>query len=450
MEALIIPALILGIFLLYKFTKSFEYTLITILLTSAINCWLIEIPTIKIGLNLYPNDPLFIIIFFSALLRLIMYQQYRNTSMLWNLYGLQIFILFFMGLSASGTLAGVEFRGYFYLWAGTLYFMTFHYSTEMLDRFLKIWITMCLIFLAITYFRFVAEALHLPIMDTWHKDDPTGVKFRVIKGNHASILSIGVVILFLQYVVPERKKPSKILTVLFVVAVIVLQHRSVWMQTITAILSALILPKIKASRMIGNLVIIGIVGFILLLPLLWSSYGDVILGSVTDLAQKGTHLESGTFGDRVRGWTMVLEAWNKLSLTNKLLGLPMAEIAGSVNVKIHSFYVQMLDRLGVLGLIILLSFYLLLLAKLYFSIKHHPQHTFYFALFFMLIIGVLVFYIPYAIQPEQCVILGIAYSIITQGPAKSKSTETAVKQNQQYYLNTPKIKFAKPANINSH
>jgi hypothetical protein len=222
------------------------------------------------------------------------------------------------------------------------------------------------------------------------------------------------------------------------------------MQTITAILSALILPKIKASRMIGNLVIIGIVGFILLLPLLWSSYGDVILGSVTDLAQKGTHLESGTFGDRVRGWTMVLEAWNKLSLTNKLLGLPMAEIAGSVNVKIHSFYVQMLDRLGVLGLIILLSFYLLLLAKLYFSIKHHPQHTFYFALFFMLIIGVLVFYIPYAIQPEQCVILGIAYSIITQGPAKSKSTETAVKQNQQYYLNTPKIKFAKPANINSH
>ena len=147
---------------------------------------------------------------------------------------------------------------------------------------------------------------------------------------------------------------------------------------------------------------------------------------------------------------MVLEAWNKLSLTNKLLGLPMAEIAGSVNVKIHSFYVQMLDRLGVLGLIILLSFYLLLLAKLYFSIKHHPQHTFYFALFFMLIIGVLVFYIPYSIQPEQCVILGIAYSIITQGPAKSKSTETAVKQNKQYYLNTPKIKFAKPANINSH
>ena len=190
--------------------------------------------------------------------------------------------------------------------------------------------------------------------------------------------------------------------------------------------------------MIGNMIIIGIVGGIFLLPLLWSGHGDAILGSVTDLAEKGTNLKTGTFGDRVRGWTMVLEAWDKLSLMNKLFGLPMGELAGHVRVAIHSFYVQMLDRLGVIGFITLVSFYIVLVLKLYVNIRRHPQYTFYYALFFMLVVGLLVFYIPYSIQPEQSAVLGVAYSLISQGILKATSAQGKSEKNQQYYLNTPK------------
>jgi O-antigen ligase len=340
------------------------------------------------------------------------------------------------GWKLNGSAAGVDFRFYFYYWAGALYFMSFSYSKELLDKILKVWFWMCLVLLAIVYFRFVAEFLHMPMAQEWIKDDPTGIRFRVIKSERAYLLSVTIIMLFVRFLLPEVKKPSKIITSLFVLAVIVLQHRSVWAATIFAIAGAGLFPGIKTSRMFANLLIIAVVGAIVLTPLMYFGYGDSFLSSVNHTAELSNKLNSGTFGARLKGWEGYLDIWQRLSTLYQFFGEPMAGSPGGLKEGLHNFYLQVLSRVGIFGLGIIILTYLLAMLKLFINSISFPADRMYYALFFMLLIGQLAFYIPYSNQPEHGIILGIAMSLASKRLTKVFEKSSPNTADTTYFLNT--------------
>ena len=412
MEFLALPALVLSIYLIYKLVDRPDYAVTAIMLTTLINMWFIEEPFVNIGLHVYLYDPLFMLIFLSALFKIIFRQQLVYINYFWLILGIIIFYNLFIGLKVNGTSAGVKFRHDFYYWSGALYFMSFQYSKEILEKALKNWYRLCLVLLAIIYFRFVAEFLHLPIAQTWIlSDDNMGLKFRVTHSSFAYLLSVTAVMLFARYIVPNDVKPNKIVFILFILAILALQHRSVWMATMTGIAAAGLIPGIKTSRIFGNLLIVGMIGAVVLLPFMFSGVTDVFLGSINEAADRATHLEKGTFGDRMKGWSFFLSNWGEMPFSHQLTGEPFGDSAIGLKMSLHNFYLQTIKDTGVIGFLCILSFYALTLTKLYFNTARYTNDRLYYALFVMLLIGQLTFYIPYSNQAQHGILLGIAASL---------------------------------------
>ena len=134
-----------------------------ILFVSVLNAVMIEPPAITLGINIYLHDVVYAGLLLSALIRIFFNKEIFFLSPIWMGYGLILSYSLLVGLNNYGTAAGVDFRNFFYYWSGTLYFMSFPYTKEILDKMLQYWIAICSVLLIIFYFRFVAESLNLPI-----------------------------------------------------------------------------------------------------------------------------------------------------------------------------------------------------------------------------------------------------------------------------------------------
>lgn len=436
MEFLALPIFILCAYAIYSFSTKPIGAVICILLASVIDAWFVVLPTVKIGLNIYIHDGLFILMFISSMIRILFLGQFRYISPLWAVYGILLFYELFVGLKLSGTAAGVDFRSLFYYWTGTLYFMSFSYTNEFLDKVRKYWLLICSILLFIVYFRFVAELLHLPMAVTWISADSGDIRFRVISSGQAYLLCISIIMLFIHYLMPGEIKPSKIAVALFIIAIIALQHRSVWAATLFGILSATLLPSIKSSKLFTNIFIIGILGFILLSPILYFGFADKILSMIGKSAERATNLTEGTFGARVKGWEHIMSYWLQSPFLNQLFGEPFGDNYAGMKSFPHNFTFQNLMRVGALGTFIFYCIYLLILGKLYLNIRNNAEDKFYSALFFMLIISQMTYYIPYGTGPEHGIILGIAASLTKRKFVTDNNLNTQTTQNNSYFLNT--------------
>lgn len=412
MELLIIPALLFFIYAVIGFVSKPHFAVTCILLVSVVNAWLIKPPSIILGLNIYLYDAVFIALLLSLLVRFVFKNEWRNSSPLLMCYGFIIFLGLFTGVKQFGMAAGVDFRNFFYYWTGGLYFSTFAYSKEMLDRVAKYWLLVCTVLLLVVYFRFVADFLRLPISATWIAADSTGVRFRVISSGAAYLLSISLIILFHRYVLSSvAGKPSRLTIIALGLAIIVLQHRSVWVATITSVLALFFLPGIKRHQIFGKLAGVGVIGMILLLPLIFLGYADSFISTVSDSAERATNLHTGTFGGRMKAWDQIMGYWFNQGFFAQLLGDPFGSgYAGLANSP-HNFFYQSLLRAGILGNLLISFFYIGTLFKLYINVYGDNKNLFYPALFFIIIAGQMIYYIPYSIQPEHGILIGIAASL---------------------------------------
>lgn len=412
MELLALPALIGLALAIVIFARKPHWAVVSILVLSIIDTWMIEPPSIKVGINFYLHDIAFIPLLLATIYRLVFKQEWPYASPLWIAVGAIIFVNILLGLKQFGTAAGVDGRNMFYYWAGTLYFMSFAYDRVMLDLIAKYWLRVCLALMAIVYFRFVAEFLHLSIAQNWINADPTGVRFRVINSSQAYLLSICVLMLFHRYILPtETAKSSRVLLVLFAVAVIGLQHRSVWAATLFGILSLFMLPGVAKHKLVFKFAVLGAVGMLMLLPLLSMGYLDNFIESILGQAEKATNLQTGTFGARRKAWEQIMHYWSGQDFSEQLFGDPFGGSYAGLPNSPHNFFFQSLLRVGLVGNFLIYFTYLAILAKLYISLVKFKQHRHYPILLVMLIAGQLAYYIPYAPHAEHGVILGIAFSM---------------------------------------
>ncbi|WP_306190781.1 hypothetical protein [Streptomyces sp. MK5] len=158
----------------------------------------------------------------------------------------------------------------------------------------------------------------------------------------------------------------RLLAVGLLLAVLLLQHRTVWIATAIAIAAYLLLGRAVGTErfaVFGATVcagVIGLVGFSMF------SLGPVkqdILSSYSTM--QGTH---STFAWRVAGWNGLLG--QKDTFVDLLVGRPFGTgyarlIDGNlVTVSPHNFYIQTFLRLGIAGLVLLVGLYLWILLNL--------------------------------------------------------------------------------------
>lgn len=122
-----------------------------LLAASLIDAWMIEPPYVELGVQIYLHDLIFILLALVGVQRLLMRAGLGAMPLGWYMFGLLLFSSLFLGLQKYGTTAGVDFRNFFYFFAGTVYFLSFSYDESELRALTKTWLVVCSILLGIVF-----------------------------------------------------------------------------------------------------------------------------------------------------------------------------------------------------------------------------------------------------------------------------------------------------------
>jgi O-antigen ligase len=191
-------------------------------------------------------------------------------------------------------------------------------------------------------------------------------------------------------------------------AVILLQHRTVWVAAaLVACLAAMRHPRFAGGIATGLVLVVGLSMTIFAL-----AFEEVDAGGVGgDLSVAA--VERGTWQWRVDGWRALLDEQGHTAIEEHLFGQPFGsgferEVDGSQETSSpHNYYLEVYLRLGLVGVGLLFGLYLWVLGRLW----RAPRGDGLLSpdVLLLLIATQLVYYIPYAVA-EQAVLFGLAAS----------------------------------------
>jgi len=190
--------------------------------------------------------------------------------------------------------------------------------------------------------------------------------FRVVPARAAMFL-LSVALVLLPRALESRSKCLGLLVGVFVLQVLLLQHRSVWLAALPGItlLAALYWRTIR--RLAPYLPLVAIPAVLATAVLLLEGALDGVLGALSHSVQN-----EGTFLWRLEGWVALMTGWQSASVVEKLIGGPFGTgfswYLGSVDMEVtsspHNSYLVLLLRVGVLGLAAFLMAYATCIRKL--------------------------------------------------------------------------------------
>ena len=339
----------------------------------------------------------------------------RNDSLfvILMVFTLCLSLSYILGVKQFGVQGATnEFRSYLYLIAVVVYVSTLRMDQALWDSIVRIWfwVATCLLLIAIIGFS---------DGNLSRSDRPLGSYETLF------ILCAGILAVLVH---AEGRLPLKYLPLLllFFPMVVILQHRSVWVVALFAmILVFWLLPKVR------SLVKWGLVGM-----LVFGSIGGVVFGSglwdaLQDSSQEAlntrTDKNTSTFVWRFMGWKELLTGHQMDSLKEKALGNTFGSgwertmVTGNgviipVNVSPHSFYVQSLLRCGAVGLIAFLQLNFRLVQQSFKWSRVYPQEGGSMRCIAILIIATMCFYLVYGAHYTHGILFGsgIAWCRIRQ------------------------------------
>jgi hypothetical protein len=223
-----------------------------------------------------------------------------------------------------------------------------------------------------------------------------GVLTGVRPVNAAETLIIGQAAMMLLCVRGSAR--GRALAWLLLVVVILAQHRTVWLATGIMITGWLLSRHRQTGSRAAALAVLGSLGMLSVLAVSWGAAGGV----TSSLAASGE--DDRTLVWRMEGWHALLPQLKEVP--DWLLGLPFGSgYDRMVNetfviVSPHNYYLEVLLRLGLLGVAALLLLY----ATAWRAAGADSEHRLMLRL---LICSQLVYMITYSLTPEQAVILGL-------------------------------------------
>jgi O-antigen ligase len=400
-------------FLVWHTYATVTVGLVLVLATFFLEVLFVEFPGLQLGIYLYPGDIVFSFLAIPAFLRLVFASEFPGRSLPWLLFGALLGASFAVGLGAFGRTAGTEFRPFFYLWVCTLYFMSFPFDEARAERIFRVFLGFATLILILAVLRWLAEAAGLPIADTWRGKE-SAAAFRVVPSGATLVLVNALLVVGLMLIRDPQRVWLWAAALAFGGAVILLQHRSVWIAGTIGVLTLVLVfrkrIRIELLRQFG----VGLV-LVLFMGVGLVGYGklDQVISSLSSSAVSVTDTR-GTAGGRIYGWQQLLmQVRPSEYITGKPFGSGYERydypgVRWKATYDPHNFYLQTMLRTGLPGLALFLLAYVLFMPRLWRSSAEAEASRWPPRLLFALIAAQLAFMVPYQLPYEQGIWIGLA------------------------------------------
>lgn len=395
---------------------------VAILLLFLLETYFVHLFGFNLAITVYPQDLLFVPMALVALVRLTRQGAMKRLPWpLWVLTGMMS-LSFGVGLVQHGSTAGVEFRSDFYFMVGVFYFSSFAWSPQQISRLFGWLFPVVLCIMAIVWFRWASDAFNLDWVDpVWHYGTFAEGPLRVINAQQTLLLGQALILLVFAMATGNALAGWRFLVPLLGLTVLVLQHRSVWVAAFLPALMALVIVRQSQGKLAARLTVIAAVSFLVLVPLLATGKFSGVTSSVTEAAVKATSTTGGTFVGRVQGWDTLLKQWTAAGPRAWVIGNPYgrgfarAERPGGKEVAYapHNYYVQLLLRVGLIGLLAFVALHVYLLkGAVRLAGEPHAELTGYAMI--GLLFSFLLFDIPYSPYYSHGLFTGLMLALILQ------------------------------------
>lgn len=371
--------------------------------------------SIHAGIWLYPEDMLFAILAVACLIRFALFASIHTVPGAWWLVGAVQLLLLVWGLRSAGARAGVDYRVHFYLWVAVCYFCSAEWTEAMVRRVFNGWIACAALLCGVAAWRWLGSAVDPAYAEAIMGLDTTGVRFRVVSASSALVIAVGFLVLLHRRRQGGVPLVERLLLPVFLLTVIILQHRSVWVSLLVGVLCLAWTGRRKGLRSA-----LGVGLLVLPLAVVFAIPGtdNTVVASIKTAAGTAVSTKEGTMVARVETWQELLVNWTGAkNAVTYLVGMPyggnynpMETEDGEemVDMVPHNHFVQILYR-G--GLVALCASVLLLYRVWAAALRHARRADIPSAPCFVAIIGAfLAYFIPYWGTYACGILIGIAIS----------------------------------------
>lgn len=373
-----------------------------------------------LGINVYMADLGYGLLALVAGLRWLLAREVPRRHGAWLLLVALFALGLALGLVANGTRAGVQARDLFYSLVAASYFMSFEIDGRRMRQLVQAAVVLAVVLLLVTAYRWLVFALDirelLPPAGGWN---PDGGDWRVIPSHEALLLAQVLVMgLFFAHLGGGAAVARWIAPLVFA-AVVVLQHRSVWIAGLIGVVAALALvPRMRSSAPAQWAALVLVVT-LTLLPLALSDRlsglgGELRRSAVTAVTGQGTvHSRLQDWRQTVREWAQsgprVWAIGHGFGRDNTRTTFTESGERRTIRFGAHNHYVAMLTDTGLLGLT---AFGLLAAGTLLGLYRRARAGDAPASLLFVWLLMQLAYYVPYGTDPWQHALLGLAVAYL--------------------------------------
>ena len=375
--------------------------------------------SINYGMSIYPEDMLFAILALACLIRLSLFASVRAVPLTWWVIGAVQLLLFVWGNRTFGSSAGVDYRIHFYLWVSVCYFCSAQWTEPMVKRVLNGWIACASMLCMLATFRWTYSAIDPVYAEEIMRFDTTGIRFRVLSSTSSLVIAVGFLILLFRMLSARLPLLQRVLLPVFLLVVVVLQHRSVWVSLFVGAICVLWTRQkqqgsLRAGLAIGLLMLPVAVMFAI------PDEGDGVVSSIKGAAGSAISTKEGTMVARVGNWQALLANWSSSKdVVTYLVGRPYGSGFNPqesedgqtvIDMVPHNHFVHILYRGGLIALSCTLAlFYQLWTA----AVKEARSGRKYWAPFLVGVFGAcFAYFIPYFATYASGILIGIAISYL--------------------------------------
>lgn len=358
------------------------------------------------SLNLFAADALFFILLAAAVVRLVSgHVRFDRSKIYLAILGVLFAFSLVRGFMTEGVeAAGVEARPIFYFLVGVMYFGGFDLKKEKFATIMDFLVGTAIVLCAVVAVIWAKSGFG---SSSGAFVDGVFVDGRPLPASAALLICQAMLIVFFFPRLSRRFGRWPILSAFFFLVVVLLQHRTVW-AVVLATVSVGILSRASARRRLPAL----LVAFGLVAPtvgiLLFRGDLETVHQNLEESTLSAFQPES-TFTWRVEGWTSLLQDQTNLAPINLAVGRAFGagydrRVGGvSVNRSPHNFYINILLRSGVSGLLLLILIYLRLFSR---DREIPSPDRDVLSLARLLAVSQLVYFVTYAPFYDQGLVLG--------------------------------------------
>ena len=395
---------------------------------------LVRVPPLPIGINVYPHDLVFVLLATCAVGRFLWQRDRYVILSAWMVLGVVWSALFVIGLVKFKTVAGVEFRPFFYFWAAVAYFASFTF-TEAEEA--KLWRALrfgVVALLLVACFRWVSDAIGLFGVN-WGLLVGASA-FRVLDSSHAHYLASMLAMLAVLHSNRTATRAEAYMAIFAALAVVILQHRTVWVLMFVAFVVLLVAEPDSRRRLALPALLLVSAGIIVGVFAIAFGSLDPVFAALQRSIDEALMGRGSTISWRVQSWQELLDIWANGGPIVNMFGYPfgngweryVADLKHSTNYSPHSFYVELLLRGGVVALVICIGVYFATGIGLRRS--QLRARIFQPSALLAILAGQLVYAITYKPGYMQGVFLGVALSYLALA-ARAKRSKTELMRNPE-------------------